>query len=105
MSAAVLLANRTMLNAAATLAEEVEQIMSEARAALAAAPLVVEEQRQISRHFEEGRDLDNVRIPLCHATDHLGCGWARGYYTTDVARVTCKRCLKSLAKKPKKVTR
>ena len=103
MSAAVLLANPTMLNAVATLAEEVEQIMSEARAALAAAPLVVEEQRQISRHFEEARDLDNARIPLCHATDHQGHGWARGYYTTDVVRVTCKRCLKSLAKKSKKV--
>jgi hypothetical protein len=102
MSAAVSRATATTFNAAATLAEEVEQIMSEARAALAAAPLVVEEQRQISRHFEEAKDLDDARIPLCHATDRQGRGWARGYYTTDVARVTCKRCLKSLAKKPKK---
>jgi hypothetical protein len=102
MSAAVLQHTATMLNAAATLAEEAEQIMSEALAALAAAPRVVEEQRQISRHFEEARDLDDARIPLCHATDHQGRGWARGYYTTDVTRVTCKRCLKSLSKKPKK---
>jgi hypothetical protein len=103
MSPAVLQATATMLNVTATLAEEVEQIMSEARAALATASLVVEEQRQISRHFEEARDLDDARIPLCLATDHQGRGWARGFYTTDVARVTCKRCLKSLAKKPKKV--
>ena len=102
MSAAVFQAIPTMLNAAATLTEEVEQIMSEARAALAAAPLVVEEQRPISRHFEEARDLDDARIPLCHATDRQGRGWARGYYTTDIARVTCKRCLKSLSKKHKK---
>lgn len=103
MSAAVLPDTATMLNAIATLAEEGEQIMSEVRVALAAAPSVVEEQRQISRHFEEARDLDNARIPLCHATDRQGHGWACGYYTTDIARVTCKRCLKSLAKKLKKV--
>lgn len=93
MSAALLKAAGDALHAAASLLAEVEAINAE----MLANPRPVEPVKPPSRHFLECMDGEE-RKPLCHSRDRHGAGWARGYYTTDVAKVTCKRCLKSLAK-------
>ena len=59
-----------------------------------------------ARHFnvaQAGRD----RIPLCGATSADGSGFAKGRfsYTTDAARVTCKRCLKKFEKQADEIVR
>lgn len=39
------------------------------------------------------------RVPMCHAMASDGSDWARGRYTEELAQVSCKRCLKSMAKR------
>lgn len=53
------------------------------------------EEKALTWHFDEG--TGNMPEPLCHATDKTGRGYAKTHYTKDPAKVTCKRCLKSLA--------
>ena len=36
--------------------------------------------------------------PLCGQVNATGKGWARTHYTTDPAKVTCKKCRKALDK-------
>ncbi|MDB5854815.1 MAG: hypothetical protein JWR22_2856 [Herminiimonas sp.] len=53
--------------------------------------------RAPSWHYQENAAGQSV-VPLCHAKSSDGSSWARGYYTQDPARVTCKRCLRRQAK-------
>lgn len=96
MSAALLRAAGDALYAAAGLLQEAEALEAHMRAN----PRPAEPVKPPSRHYLEEMDGDQ-RKPLCHARDRHGAGWARGYYTSDVADVTCKRCLKSLKKEKK----
>lgn len=47
-----------------------------------------------------GEDASNYpRQPICGQRSMDNTDWARGFYTRVKERVTCKRCLKSLARK------
>ena len=54
--------------------------------------------RERCYHFDSQLLDGGFKVPLCHAKASNGDGWARGFYTPEPKKVTCKRCLKSLAK-------